>query len=74
MKRIFAEVRSDYYDTYDHEWCIDAWWPDGEEGTVAVRINTDTFEVKYTDDSYKEDVLVVEEVKAKLRDILDGKC
>ena len=76
MKRIFEEVRSDYYDPTEKTWCIDAYWPNSEEGegTVAARINPDTFEVWYTKDEYKEDPIVVEEVRAKLIDILNGKA
>lgn len=74
MKRIFEEVRSDYFDPSDNEWCVDAWWPDTDMGTVAVRINPDTLEVRYTKPEYKEDPIVVEEVRAKLIDIINGKA
>jgi hypothetical protein len=71
MKTRFAELRCDYYDTYDHEWCIDGWLTadDDEGGFVVARINTDTFEVKYTYEEDKTDEMVLELVMQKLHEI-----
>lgn len=71
METRFGELRCDYYDTYDHEWCVDGWFTadDDEEGFVVARINTDTFEVKYTYDVDKKDPWVLELVKQKLHEI-----
>lgn len=73
MARIFSEIRSDYFDSYDNEWCIDAWVSDDDDegGVVAARININTFEVKYTREEYKQDEGVVNAIKEKLIEILN---
>ena len=73
MKTKFAELRCDYYDTYDHEWCVDGWLHDedmDEDGYVVARINTETYEVKYTLEEDKKDEWVLELVREKLREIV----
>lgn len=68
----FAALRCDYYDEFDHEWCVDGWEHDEdmeEDGYVVARINTETFEVKYTKTEDKTDEWVLEIVKQKLHEI-----
>lgn len=70
----FSEVRCDYFDEASNWWCVDAWRTDdnNEEGVVVAHINPDTFEVDYVLPWYKEDSLIHETIKEKLKEIINN--
>lgn len=53
----WAEIRRDYIDEDENKIYIDAWETDddNEQGVVIAKINIDTKEVEYIDDSAKFD-------------------
>ena len=62
-KRIYSEVKCNY-NTGDGFWCVDAWYPNNEEGTVIAVINDVTggvYAIKDLDDYAKE--IINEKVK-----------
>ena len=72
MKRIYAEVRCDYYDAYDNFWTVDAWMSadeNDEEGKVVAVINGTTGDVWYCDPDARLDSTVDELIKAKVKEI-----
>lgn len=69
----FDEVRCNYFDDAMNCWCVDAWFPNNDEGTVVAFINPDTYEVTYNDEQYKRDTLVLEVIVDKLKEILKYK-
>lgn len=63
MERIYSEVRCDY-NNGEGFWCVDAWYPNKEEGTVIAVINDVTggvYAIKDIDDVAKE--VINEKVK-----------
>ena len=63
MERIYSEVRCDY-NNGEGLWCVDAWYPNKEEGTVIAVINDVTggvYAIKDIDDVAKE--VINEKVK-----------
>lgn len=67
----FNEVRCDFFDEETGRWCVDAWGLGLDDGEVVAFINPDTLEVSYNDPVFAKDKLVIEAVRAKLRDILN---
>ena len=68
----FAEVRCNFYSEILKVWFVDAWRTDrdDEEGQVVATIDPDCFEVTYRRKAYKDDPLVREVIKDKLRELL----
>ena len=63
MERIYSEVKCDY-NNGEGFWCVDAWYPNKEEGTVIAVINDVTggvYPIKDLDDYAKE--IINEKVK-----------
>ena len=63
MEMIYSEVRCDY-NNEEGFWCVDAWYPNNEEGTVIAVINDVTggvYAIKDIDDVAKE--VINEKVK-----------
>ena len=72
MKRIYAEVRCDYYNSVHNFWTVDAWMSpdeDDEEGKVVAVINGTTGDVWYCDPDAGIDSTVDELIKAKVKEI-----
>ena len=71
MKTKFGEIRCTFFD--EGKWYVDAWQTadDDEEGVCVATIDVKTFEVNYFDEKYKEDDLVLEVVKEKLKEIVN---
>lgn len=72
MKRIYSEVRCDYYNSVHNFWTVDAWMgPDenDEEGKVVAVINGTTGDVWYCDPDARIDSAVDELIKAKVKEI-----
>ena len=69
----FTEIRCTFFEEETGLYYLDAWrTEDGdEEGTVVATINSKTFEVKYTQEEYKNDDYVLSAVKEKLQEIFD---
>ena len=72
MKRIYAEVRCDYYCAEHNYWTVDAWMSadeNDEYGKVVAVINGTTGDVWYCDPDARIDIAVAELIKAKVKEI-----
>ena len=69
----FGEVRCDYFDEEKDVYYVDAWKTanPNEEGIVVATINSNTYEVVYTDDKYKTIPIILEVIKEKLHEITE---
>lgn len=62
----WAEIRSDFIDERENKVYIDAWFTmdDSEEGEIIAKIDLDTKEVEYLDDSAMTDAYAQEVIQS----------